>query len=187
MADILTLTEATPSAELQAMGNPDIDVERYELVRQALVEIAAVLPAAHEALHSQDDHSGLMQKLQRIDEMSRAAQQLAVDAGHVAERSTVPISITKVKDDLISTDHEQRMEIAYEASGQIDALVGVLKREQQASSDRGADITMATLLRRVEQLNGVVFAVLHGDDADPTERLRAVVNAGRMESEVLRG
>lgn len=80
MADILTLTEATPSAELQAMGNPDIDVERYELVRQALVEIAAVLPAAHKALRSQDDHTGLMRQLDRIDEMSRAAQQLATDA-----------------------------------------------------------------------------------------------------------
>lgn len=187
MADILTLTEATPSAVLQAMGNPDIDVERYELVRQALVEIAAVLPAAHEALHSQDDHSGLMQKLQRIDEMSRTAQQLAVDAGHVAERSTVPLSITKVKDGTAPTDHGQRLELAYEASGQIDALVGVLKREQQASSDRGVDITLATLLRRIEQLNGVVFAVLHGDDTDPTERLRSIVNAGRIESEVSHG
>lgn len=50
-----------------------------------------------------------------------------------------------------------------------------------------ADITMATLLRRVDQLNGVVFAVFSHDEADPTERLRAVVNAGRIESEVSHG
>lgn len=96
-------------------------------------------------------------------------------------------NVTKIKDGTAPTDHSQRLELAYEASGQIDALVGVLKREQQASSDRGADITMATLLRRVEQLNGVVFAVLHGDDVDPTERLRAIVDAGRIESEVSHG
>ncbi|EWS54842.1 MULTISPECIES: hypothetical protein [unclassified Methylibium] len=81
-------------------------------------------------------------------------------------------------------DHDQRLKLAYEASVQVDALVGLLMREQQASCDYAADVVLSTLLRRVDELNGVVFAVLAHDDADPTERLRAVVGSGRRAGEI---
>jgi hypothetical protein len=72
-----------------------------------------------------------------------------------------------------TTNHRTRL--ALEATGQIEALVRMLKREHAADDGTFPEI-LTTTLRRINELNSVAMSVLDGDDGRETDEMRAVVH-----------
>ena len=68
-----------------------------------------------------------------------------------------------------------RRRLALDATGQIEAFVGMLKREHTNEDGASFSEILITSLRRIKELNSVVMSVLEGDDRDVKE-MRTVVH-----------
>ena len=78
------------------------------------------------------------------------------------------------------TTLEPRVMLAFNAAGEIEALLGVIAREKDRDSSE-FDYVLPTLLRRVQELNSVILSVIGGDHGRKTEEMRRVVCGGDEE------
>ena len=78
-------------------------------------------------------------------------------------------------------DEATRMSLAHEASGDIEALVGMMRRELAAEPAQLGAILCNTLLR-VLALNSVIMSVIGGDDTRSTAEMFEVIHGEPMEA-----
>ena len=76
-----------------------------------------------------------------------------------------------------------RMKAGFEAAAQIEALVGMLRREQKHGDRDSLDTVLQGLLPRLNDLTSVLLSILGGDDARPTSELQMVVHGEAGEEE----
>lgn len=70
---------------------------------------------------------------------------------------------------------EERIEIARQASGQVESLLYMLHRESQGT-DWSTDAAFESTLVRIKQLNSVMMSMLSNDDLRETKDMRKVVH-----------
>lgn len=78
-------------------------------------------------------------------------------------------------------DQAARISLAHGASNDIEALVGMMRREIFSEPDQLNAILLNTLMR-VRDLNSVVMSVVGGDDDRSTAEMHEVVLGERMEA-----
>lgn len=71
---------------------------------------------------------------------------------------------------------DERQRLALDAAGQIEALVGMLKREQEQDSSEFEHYLLPPMLQRLKAVNSVILSVLGGDDCRKTEEMREVIH-----------
>lgn len=71
---------------------------------------------------------------------------------------------------------KERQALALDAAGQIEALVGMLKREQEQDSSEFGYYLLPPMLQRIKAVNSVILSVLGGDDGRKTEEMREVIH-----------
>ena len=88
---------------------------------------------------------------------------------------------TKKTNTTQAQDQDLRKSLAYEAAGEIEGLLGMLRREIANDGDQ-VDMIVGTTLRRIKALNSVVLSVLGDDDGRDTAEMYEVVCGEPMEA-----
>lgn len=71
-------------------------------------------------------------------------------------------------------ERDERIAIAHEATGEIEALIGMMRREI-ANGDPQLITVLLGALRRIKDLNSVVMSAVGGDDSRTTDEMSKIV------------
>lgn len=68
----------------------------------------------------------------------------------------------------------ERLSIAHQATGDIEALIGMMRREIATDADQ-LDVILDLALHRIKELNSVVMSAVGDDSGRDTEEMHRVV------------
>jgi hypothetical protein len=131
----------------------------------------------------------LVAQLEELDEGDRFPHQQAMEAcidkllaavipahAEAAAEEAPTDAHEPAADGLTAEEVKERQRVAYRGSAEMDAQLGMLRREMDRGDEYDFSLLLRTGLRRLDALNSVILSILGNDDLRATAEMMAVVD-----------